>query len=363
MRGQTRSFYLVIGVMCGIYAIVGSSAGLAHAGGSRLESDSPGGKPGPDPGQAGSDRARVPAQEADRGRERTPKYPSSVGIALIGFPSQDVDLAREVEKVLSREQPENPGRRATFGTMFLRGLTPRNWETHVLKQVGWSLTITEVARNRDGWRATIRVQVAAMKRNYYPAAVMNWHIEEYSFRDGTLILESERVGPCPLVGPEYAEYNPSQGLIADPAVGEMPKQEIDPFGVQILLEGTPTEPEKALAKEVEKVLEEKRPENLGRDKTFVKMEFPGFGPDLKPQLWKMKRVGWTLTIRHVERIPGGWRATLHVHIRATSPEGIMPIISNHHIEVYTFRGGKLTLESESVDPKRDPAQGLGGAVM
>jgi hypothetical protein len=74
----------------------------------------------------------------------------------------------------------------------------------------------------------------------------------------------------------------------------------------------------------------------------------------------LPRIGWMMSIRHVEPIPGGWRAGVHVHPVVVMRDWRAHYVENFHIETYTFKDGKLALESEGLDPHppTDPNEGL-----
>ncbi len=286
-----------------------------------------------------------------------PPQMDHVSLNLESVPSdEEKDLANRVQKVLEQRQPQNPGRQETFGTMAFKGLTPRNRESDLLKHKGWSLQIKRVEPLPDGWRTTVHVYALLTKLDGALAAAANKHIEVYRFTGDKLTLESESVDPNPST--QEPGYEPSQGLIEFPLVGGTPKHAIPPFTVNIFLDPTANEDRKALAREVQKELERSKPENPGRDRTFGKMEIVRRPPNGTPYVWKLKRQGWSLLIRGIERIPGGWRARVDVSVRAMTVGGSEQLVQNRHIEVYTFLDGKLSLESDSVNPKLDPSPGL-----
>lgn len=309
-------------------------------------------------GRSRSGTLRGPVPQAPPGPATQHSQPVSVLLSLDSVPSEeDEKLAKQVLKVLEVKQPQNPGRQKTFRTMAFKGLTPQNRESHLLKQKGWQLEIKRVEPLPDGWRATVHVYAVITRLNGVFAAAANKHIEVYRFRDGKLTLESDSVDPHPST--QEPGYEPSQGLIEISLVVGIPKPaKIPPFSVGVFLGPTATEDMKALAAEVQKELERSKPENPGRAKTFGKMEMVRKPPFGAPHVWKLKRLGWSLLVRSVERIPGGWRARVDVGARARTVEGSDQLIQNRHIEVYTFRDGKLTLESDSVDPRLDPSRGL-----
>lgn len=298
----------------------------------------------------------VPAAGGPPGQ--APRKPRTVVSIALEDPSEDKQaLAKEVREVREREQPENPGRKETFGKMALRGLTPQNERTHLLRHTGWALGVRNVRRIRDGWQAEVVVTILASRRNRYPISILNHHLETYTYRNGKLAVTAQTGGPPPPgAGPNY---DPSQGLVEDPLTSGLPEPEKFPtFAVQVLLNRNATREDRDLAKDVGVELERRKPENPGREKTFGKMVMVRRPPYGEPHEWKLRRLGWQVAIRRVERIPGGWRASAEVGIRAETVEGSPQLIANRHLETYTFRDGKPTLESESVDPKRDPADGL-----
>jgi hypothetical protein len=281
--------------------------------------------------------AQVAGQDASRTGPGEPQVPASRGvpepkpqaqpmdyvhIGLESIPSKEEEgLAKQVQKVFELRQPQNPGRQKTFGTMAFQGLTPRNRESHLLKLKGWALQIKRVEPLPDGWRATAHVSAVLRKLDGAFAAAENKHIEVYRFTGDKLTLESESVDLNPST--QEPGYDPSQGLIEMHLVGGIPKPaKIPPFTVTIFLDPTATEDGKALASEVRKVLERSKPENPGRDKTFGKMQMVRRHRNGTPHIWKLKRMGWILCIRSVERIPGGWRATVNVGVRAMTVEAV-----------------------------------------
>jgi hypothetical protein len=320
----------------------------------------------PDPGSSGQNDAGQGAVASEpqpgvrkdvAGKASPPKPRTFVTIVLEDPSSEKESLAKDVQKVLEHEQPENPGRKKTFGKMALRGLTSQNEKTHLLRQTGWVLNIQNVRRIPDGWQAEVVVLLLATRKNRFPITILNQHLETYSYRSGKLALTAQTGGPSPPVaGPDY---DPSQGLVEDPITSALPKPEkVPPFAVETLLDGKATQEERGLAREVEAELRRKQPENPGRDQTFGKMVMVRRPPYGEPHEWKLKRLGWRLVIRRVERIPGGWRATVHVLVRAATVEGSDVLVSSWHLEDYSFRDGNLTRESDSVAPNWDPSQGL-----
>jgi hypothetical protein len=270
-------------------------------------------------------------------------------------------LIQEVVQVLERNHPKNPGRQKTFGRMWLRGLTPENREAHLLKQTGWILQVREAARIPGGWRATVAVRASVTHLDGWPTVVRNQHYETYVLRDGKLLLEDDYVDPeIPFW---QSPYDLAEGLIEDVVAGNTRRPKPQPperCSVRVQLDHKPDAVERELASEVEAVLRRERPENPGRLKSYPKLELTWHAPDGTVERWKLKIVGWKLHVRRAERIPGGWRATVWASARLKNDQGFEPpMISTHHIEIYTFRRGKLERESDSVDPKRDPAQGLG----
>jgi hypothetical protein len=362
MRCERKPMIIISAALMAI-AAVGAAASLAHPAVAPFGPNSPG---VPDAGPNSSQTEVAFPQAAGKGddqvRQAEPKLKDFVRVDLEGAPREDEKkLAEEVKKELERRQPQNPGRRKTFGTLSYRGFTPRNRDTHLLKQTGWELVIRGVLRDPDGWRAWVHVFAFLQRPDGNIAAASNKHMEVWRFKDGRLTLDEDFVDPLPLT--QDPNYDPSQGLLEVPMIGRLPRPEeirvpVHPFLVRTYLEGTPTEQEKALARQVEKVLSEKQPENPGRDRTFGKMVLVRRPPDGEPREWRLKRTGWSLLVRRVERIPGGWRATVYVYVQAATIEGGFATVVNNHIEIYSFRDGKLTLESDSVDPRWDPSKGL-----
>ncbi len=106
--------------------------------------------------------------------------------------------------------------------------------------------------------------------------------------------------------------------------------------------------EEALAKQVQEVLRKERPMNPGRSRSFGPLEVPKhpYGPFV-----------WDLAITSVKPIPGGWNATIWVWARIENCYPVHPVkFENYHEEVYRFERGRLTLESESLDPGWKPAK-------
>jgi hypothetical protein len=286
-----------------------------------------------------------------------PKVPTYVTV-LLQNPTEDKEaLAKEVKRVLEREQFENPGRQETFGAMALRGLTPQNERTHRLRLNAWLVRIGDVRRIPGGWQAEVFVHMWAARQTRYPITILNEHLETYTYRGGKLAVTAQTSGPPP---PGAAPgYKPSQGLIEDPITSGLPEPpKIPPFTFQTLLRKDASPEERGLAKTVEEELSRHPPENPGREKTFGKMVMIRRPPYGEPHEWKMERLGWVLTVRGVDRLADGWRARVDVSIRARTVEGSDQLISTCHREVYRFRDGRMTLESDSVDPNYDPSFGL-----
>jgi hypothetical protein len=332
---------------------------LLATGGAAQEGDRPaaGQEPGP----------TTPAPPPAAGAAGTHKLRVFVQAAPDDRPPEKQALIQEVVKVLKRDHPENLGRQKTFGRMWFRGITPQNREKYLLRQTAWILEVREAGRIPGGWRATVAVRADVTYLDWYPTVAMNQHYEIYVFRDGKLTLEDD------FVDPELQfmnqPYDPSEGLLPigcivgttipwDLNTRPAKPQPPDPFFVEILLKGKPTAVEQELAKEVERELRSRRPANPNRMKSFPKQEqeYIWHNPDGSVERWKLKFMGWRLIVRRVERIPGGWRATVHVGATLQNSVGYQPMVAHHHTEVYTFRDGKLKLESESIDPNHESWQ-------
>ena len=119
------------------------------------------------------------------------------------------------------------------------------------------------------------------------------------------------------------------------------------FGVDVLLEDAPKPGEKKLAEEAKRQLLLNKPENPGRSKSFPKWQTvkqPGKEPT------PLTRIGWFALIRRVEPLPGGWRARVYIFPKVTTQDRRVFSPRNFHIEVYSFKDGELTLESDSIGP-------------
>jgi hypothetical protein len=67
--------------------------------------------------------------------------------------------------------------------------------------------------------------------------------------------------------------------------------------------------------------------------------------------------------RHVGCRRGGPRAGVHVKLRATNMQNSALSIGNTHIEVYSSRNGKISLERQGVTPDWTPDRGLWGGIF
>ncbi len=130
-----------------------------------------------------------------------------------------------------------------------------------------------------------------------------------------------------------------------------------PFAVVVDLEGPPAPGEAKLAEEAKRQLLAAKPENPGRNQSFPKWEPIGSG---QGERMPLIRTSWYLQIRRVTPIPGGWRTRVLVFPVARTDDYRRVSISNFHIEVYSFKAGKLKLEAEfrNPDPSMNPAEGL-----
>jgi hypothetical protein len=134
-----------------------------------------------------------------------------------------------------------------------------------------------------------------------------------------------------------------------------------PIEVIVFLDGTPSAADKQLAALVKKALEAEKSQSPGRKRSFPHDRLYRPNPtDGSPNT--IKRQGWTLMIRRVEKLKDGWRATVAVALRATNLRGDFVSIICNHWEVYVSHGGKVTLERDWPDPK-DNSQGYGWARM
>ena len=122
--------------------------------------------------------------------------------------------------------------------------------------------------------------------------------------------------------------------------------------------GHPTDDQQELAnKTVIWKLRELQPENPGRKETFSRLHWPlPYWAKRGPAPWKWS--GFTLVITDVKRQPGGWDATVYVGARVSNGKNDSIPLIIHHTEFYTFRDGKLTLQSELADYRFKPDEGL-----
>ncbi len=123
--------------------------------------------------------------------------------------------------------------------------------------------------------------------------------------------------------------------------------------VLIQLEDAGNHESVALAKEVQRVLEQARPENPNR-----MLSFPTWRTR-DPRYPEVIPLGWYLSIKRVMRLPhGNWRAVVFVHSMCTTKERNRCSTLNHHIEYYRYLNGELELIGDEVDPDFDPEQGI-----
>ncbi len=127
--------------------------------------------------------------------------------------------------------------------------------------------------------------------------------------------------------------------------------------VGIRLEGVPEPGEETLAEEAQRQFLAAKPMNPGRWASFPKWETTR-PPD--GEAARLIRTGWFMQIREIRTIPRGWQARVFVYPRARTEDRRFARIHDFHIEVYSFKDGKLALESEALDPDRPdlPVDGL-----
>lgn len=135
------------------------------------------------------------AQPANSDDKEPARQPITVEYAAGSRPPEQKALFDEVLKTLEREQPQNPGRQKTFAKLQLRGLTPQNRDTHLLRQTGWTLELREAGRIDGGWRATVAVRINTTRLDRWPVLVQNLHYEIYAYRGGKLTLEDDYTDP------------------------------------------------------------------------------------------------------------------------------------------------------------------------
>ena len=310
------------------------------------------GAAGQEPPGGGPVPAAAPAQDA--------RLPTAVQYAGTAKSPEQYALFEEVIKTLWRKQPQNPGRIQTFA-LDLRGPTTDADHTYLPnKQLGWVLLVEQATRIEGGWRATVSVVISDNYLKGYHGIISKQHHEVYVYRDGKLKLEYDypdlRVlnqpgsRPKPSPDPYYVgiclNAEPSEAELRMARVAVQPKQPQKP----------PSEPELRLAREVRAVLRREQPQNPGRLKSFPRLEADWPTPDGKrTDHYKFEMTGWSLGIVRAQRLPGGWRATVWVTPQLKDERtGYIPrAIFNRHTEVYVFQDGKLKMESETIDPKRD----------
>jgi len=134
------------------------------------------------------------------------------------------------------------------------------------------------------------------------------------------------------------------------------------FTVSVMLDGKPTPREVKLAEEAKRQLLLAQPENPGRSRSFPKWRMVQKDPDV-PGV-PLIHTGWSLMIRRVEPVSGGWRARVEVHPLARTEDYRTAGISNCHVEVYSYVNGALHLDDEFPDPSpfANPEAGMRGIL-
>jgi len=134
--------------------------------------------------------------------EPYPKWTFSVSVMLDGKPTpRQVKLAEEAKRLLSLDQPENPGRSRSFPKWRMVQKDP-DVPGVPLVHTGWALMIRSVEPVTGGWRARVEVHPLARTEDYRTAIISNCHVEVYSHVNGSLHLDDEFPDPSPFADPE-----------------------------------------------------------------------------------------------------------------------------------------------------------------
>ncbi|MGC8639682.1 MAG: hypothetical protein ACP5XB_07355 [Isosphaeraceae bacterium] len=161
--------------------------------------------------------------------------------------------------------------------------------------------------------------------------------------------------------PPHPSWHPRPGdpvgREVPPGYGQADLVSTNQFRVRINLDGDAKPGDAELAKKVQRVLLQAKPQNPGRAASFPRWESVELPGEKGPYRIKVVPLGWVMFITRVMQLPhDNWRAVVRVHPIARTVDYRTCSIGSHHIEYYRYLNGQLELFNEAVNPVfRDPS--------